>query len=84
MPAGGSDTLMSETHATDVPGHGGSTGIDHHDPSDHGNEHGHDDHAHGAEALGPLDIWAWGAGVLGLGIAVAIAVCFALATSGLA
>jgi hypothetical protein len=42
---------------------------------DHGEDHGHDDHAHGGEALGPFDIPAWSMAVLGilLGLVVAIA-----------
>ena len=44
---------------------------------------GHDDHAHEDATLGPVDVAAWGAGVLGIGIAVVIAACFVLATSGL-
>ena len=47
---------------------------------DHGETHGHDDHAHtGAAALGPFDRAAWGAGLLGLLLGLAVAV--ALATS---
>jgi hypothetical protein len=52
--------------------------------SDHGDEHGQADDAHGADdALGPVDVAAWGAGIGGLAIAILIAACFALATSGL-
>jgi hypothetical protein len=72
---------MSDPHATDAPGHAASAGGDHHDPADHGDEHGHDDHAHAEAPLGPVDVAAWGAGVLGVGIAIAIAACFALATA---
>jgi hypothetical protein len=46
-------------------------------------DHGHDDHGHADEALGPLDVAAWGAGILGVGISVVIAACFVLATSGI-
>jgi hypothetical protein len=45
---------------------------------DHGADHGHDDHAHAADAVGPVDTTAWAAGalgvVLGLGVVVAIAI----------
>lgn len=54
---------------------------------------GHAEHAgpdapdgHGAEeaeALGPIDPLAWGAGVLGVTLGLVVAACFALATSGL-
>jgi hypothetical protein len=48
---------------------------------DHGDTHGHDDHAHGGETLGPLDVRMWGMAVLGilLGFIVAIAFLQALA-----
>lgn len=48
---------MSDSHATDAPGHAEA-------------------------ALGPVDVAAWGAGIVGVAIAVVIAACFALATSG--
>lgn len=73
---------MTDRHATDAPGHDASAG-DHHDLSDHGDQHGHDDHAHGEEALGPIDTAAWGAGIVGVAVALVMAACFALATSGL-
>jgi hypothetical protein len=72
-------TVSSDPHDGDVPGHEGA--VAHHTLDDHGDDHGHDDHAHGEEPLGPIDTAAWGAGLLGFVIAVAIAVCFALATS---
>jgi hypothetical protein len=50
----------------------------HGQPSDHGADHGHDDHAHGAsgEQLGPLDARAWGAAALGIGMGLAVAAAF--------
>jgi hypothetical protein len=48
----------------------------HESADDHGGDHGHDDHAHGGgEALGPIDITAWGAAILGvlLGLVVLLA-----------
>jgi hypothetical protein len=52
---------------------------------DHGAGDGHDDdhgsgHEHGEEALGPIDVAAWGAGILGLAIGAVMAVAFALST----
>ena len=70
---------MPPDHSTDTPGHPGA--VAHHDPDDHGDDHGHDDHAHGEEPLGPIDVAAWGAGLLGLLVSVVIATCFVLATS---
>jgi hypothetical protein len=72
-------TSHADPHADDVPGH---DAVAHHATDDHGDDHGHDDHAHADdEALGPVDVAAWGAGVLGVGIAIVMAFCFALATA---
>jgi hypothetical protein len=74
MPA-----MPPDRHSDDVPGHEGA--VAHHLPDDHGEDHGHDDHAHAdEEALGPIDTAAWTAGIAGVAIGLAIAVCFALAT----
>ena len=54
--------------------------VAHHATDDHGDDHGHDDHAHGEEPLGPIDVAAWGAGVLGIGSGSVVAACFAIAT----
>lgn len=80
MPAGGGHDTMSNPHATDASGHGATAGADHHAATDHGGDH---DHAHGddEEALGPIDPFAWGAGILGVGVAIAIAVCLAVSTA---
>jgi hypothetical protein len=47
-----------------------------HGGGDHGEGHGHDDHAaHGGDdVLGPIDVVAWGAGAVGIlaGLAVAL------------
>jgi hypothetical protein len=70
---------MTDPHADDAPGHAGA--VEHHLADDHGDDHGHDDHAHGEEPLGPIDVAAWGAGVLGIALGIVVAVCFALATA---
>ncbi len=57
---------------------------EHGDENGHGDEHGHGDHSGEVAALGPIDVAAWGAGLLGLIISVAIAACFVLATATLA
>lgn len=72
--------MTNDRHADDLPGHTGSTGL-HHDVTDHGDDGGHDDHAHPEEPLGPIDWVAWGAGALGIVIGIAIAFCFVLATT---
>lgn len=70
--------MAEDQHATDVPGHPGA--VAHHATDDHGDEHGHDDHAHGEELLGPVDGPAWGAGILGVLLGLAVAVAFVVAT----
>ena len=56
--------MSADQHAADAPGH--ADAVAHHATDDHGDDHGHDDHAHGEEPLGPIDVAAWGAGVLGV------------------
>jgi hypothetical protein len=69
-------------HATDAPGHDPAVGGDHHTTTDHGSDHGHDDHGLADEwEPGPIDIAAWGAGALGVGLGLVVAACFALATA---
>lgn len=76
-------TTTPARHDNDAPGLGGA--VAHHAPDDHGDVHGHDDHAHdGGEALGPVDVTAWGAGAIGVLLGLAVAFCFVLATSGVA
>ena len=81
MPAM-SDEHASDPHATDVPGHADAAA--HHATDDHGEDHGHDDHAHGADeaTLGPVDTFAWGAGLLGVLAGLLVVIGFVLATMG--
>jgi hypothetical protein len=73
---------MTDTHDIDLPGHEGA--VAHHAVDDHGEDHGHDDHAHDAEIpLGPIDVFAWGAGILGAALGLAVVAAFALATSSI-
>jgi hypothetical protein len=48
---------------------------------DHGADHGHDDHAHGGDALGPLDLPAWGAAILGIVLGLVVLFAFVQAAS---
>jgi hypothetical protein len=48
---------------------------------DHGDTHGHDDHAHGGTDLGPIDVMAWGFGTLGILLGLVIAIAFLAAGS---
>jgi hypothetical protein len=74
--------MTSPAHDTDKPGHEGA--VAHHAPDDHGEEQGHDDRGHGDhDILGPIDVVAWGAGVLGVVLGLAVALAFALSTLGL-
>jgi len=47
---------------------------------DHGETHGHDDHAHAGDALGPIDRLAWAMG--GLGILLGFVIAAALLAAG--
>lgn len=54
----------------------------HESGDDHGDDHGHDDHAHGGgEALGPIDVTAWGAAVLGIVLGLIVLVALIQAVS---
>lgn len=78
---------MSDTHGTGdhahVPDvHGTSQVVEgpHGSTTDHGDGHGHDDHGHVSEPLGPIDWPMWGVGVLGVLAALAIVWVFVLGT----
>jgi hypothetical protein len=64
---------MSDAHASAAPMADEPHGLE-----DHGEGHGHDDHAHPDEALGPIDWPAYGAGVLGVVIGLAVTWAFVL------
>lgn len=49
--------------------------------ADHGEDHGHDDHAHGGDALGPINVAAWGAAALGIVLGLIVVLAFVQATS---
>jgi ABC-type nickel/cobalt efflux system permease component RcnA len=49
----------------------------------HDETEGHDDHAHGSEALGPVDVQAWGAFAVGIALGLIVAVCVALSTGAI-
>ncbi len=53
-----------------------------HEPDDAGHGHaGHDEHGDHAQALGPVDWLAWGAGILGVAAGLAVAFCLLVATN---
>lgn len=47
--------------------------------SAHDDDHG-EGHGHAEEPLGPIDVAAWGAGLVGLAVALVTAFAFALST----
>lgn len=61
-----SEESRREPHPSELPGHDEASG--------------HDEHGHDALPLGPIDIYAWGAGLLGVALGVVIALAFASAT----
>lgn len=64
---------MAERHDP----HAGEAAVGPHGAADdHGETHGHDDHAHAAEALGPVDRLAWGAAILGIALGLVVMVAF--------
>jgi len=84
-----SETQTSHEASPDEREHGSADhGLHHpgdlvdeaHGPDDHGETHGHDDHAHAAEALGPVDVLAWGALGLGLAAGLLVALCLVVTT----
>ena len=71
--------MTTSPHDSDSPGHDGA--IAHHALADHGDDHGHDDHAHDDSIpLGPIDVIAWGAGILGAVLGLAVVLAFASST----
>jgi hypothetical protein len=48
---------------------------------DHGDTHGHDDHAHGGETLGPVDIRTWGALLAGIALGLVVVLALVQAVS---
>ena len=66
--------MTTPTHASDQPGHESA--------ADNGDDLGHDDQAHDdTDPLGPIDIYAWGAGALGVVLGLAVVVAFVRATA---
>jgi hypothetical protein len=50
---------------------------------DHGADHGHDDHAHADDGVGPADLQAWGYGILGIVLGLAVVLVIAVAGGSL-
>jgi hypothetical protein len=62
--------------------HPGDVEDEPHGLDDHGGDHGHDDHAHAAEELGPVDLPLWGAFIAGIVLGLVPAFGIALAIAG--
>jgi hypothetical protein len=77
------DELARATDDHDLD-HPGDIADEAHGAADHGEDHGHDDHAQGSDALGPVDVQAWGALILGVAAGLLIVLCLVLTTSILA
>lgn len=64
---------MAEKHHA----HAGESTIGPHGGTDvHGQAHGHDDHGHGPEALGPVNVQMWAAGVVGILLGLVVMFAF--------
>ena len=63
---------MSDRHDP----HADEASVGPHGASDHGETHGHDDHAHGSDSLGPVDRRAWGAAILGIALGLVVMIAF--------
>ena len=85
-------TAMTAAHDAPEPGGGHGHVPDTHGESvvvagphgatdDHGGDHGHDDHGHGAGGLGPTDWRMWGIGAAGLVVGVIVTAGFVVATN---
>lgn len=48
---------------------------------DHGDTDGHDDHAHGGTALGPIDVASWGAAAVGVALGLVVVLALIQAAS---
>jgi hypothetical protein len=76
-------SMRDQTHDAKPMPHAqdGMTGP-HGSMDDHGETHGHDDHAHGSDAmtLGPMDTAAWGAGAGGILLGLVVAIALALSS----
>ena len=61
--------------------HPGDVADEPHGAADHGEDHGHHDHADTDEALGPIDAPAWAALVGGIALGLVVAVAILISTS---
>jgi hypothetical protein len=73
---------MAEWHDPKVDPHAGESMVGPHgDAMDHGDTHGHDDHAHAGMELGPIDVASWGAAAAGVLLGLIVALAFVQAAA---
>lgn len=70
----------ANAHVLDQHGSSHEVAGAHGSTTDHGDGHGHDDHAHAAEALGPIDWTMWAVGVAGVVVALIVTAGLVVAT----
>lgn len=69
---------MAERHDP----HAGEASVGPHGASDdHGETHGHDDHAHDTETLGPVNVLAWAAAIGGIALGLVVMLAFVQAAT---
>jgi hypothetical protein len=68
---------MTSSSSDQLDPHAGESMVGPHGAADdHGEDHGHDDHAHGEAPLGPLNFAAWGAAILGIVLGLIVLFAF--------
>ncbi len=70
----------SGSHVSDEHGASHAVAGVHGSTADHGDGHGHDDHGHQDQSLGPIDWAMWGVGALGVIIGLIMTAGLAVAT----
>jgi hypothetical protein len=68
----------TDAHGPDAAATATETHDEPHGSAAHGASGGHDEHGHGEEPLGPIDLTMWGLGVLGVVLGALVAVLMAM------
>ena len=73
---------MTQAHDPAADPHAGESMVGPHgDSMDHGDTHGHDDHAHAETELGPIDVVSWSAAAAGVLLGLIVALAFVQAAA---